>query len=46
MASELSDWQLAAISEPALIAEECMRPVFARRVARGTLVLTVNIGYE
>lgn len=42
----LSEWQLVAIQHPALIAQETMHPRFAHRIAGGTLVLTVNAGYE
>jgi len=42
----LSAWQLAAIRQPALLAEECALPGYAHRVLTGSLVLTVNSGYE
>ena len=42
----MNPWQRIAIESPALIAEETMRPRFAHRTLDGTLVLTVNTGYE
>lgn len=43
---KLSAWQLTAIRQPALIAEECALPEFAHYTMTGSLVLTVNSGYE
>jgi hypothetical protein len=42
----VNPWQRTAIEAPALLAEEVMRPRFAHRTLDGTLVLTVNTGYE
>jgi hypothetical protein len=42
----LSVWQETAIRQPALLAEECVLPEFAHRTLTGSLVLTVNTGYE
>lgn len=42
----MNGWQRLAIESPALLAEETMRPRFAHRTHLGTLVLTVNTGYE
>jgi len=39
-------WQRIAIESPALLAEETTRPRFGHVVNGGTLVLTVNSGYE
>lgn len=42
----LSAWQRAAIENPALLAEETAYPRLGHLVAAGTLVLSVNAGYE
>lgn len=42
----MNPWQRAAIESPALLAEETMRPRFAHVTPDGTLVLSVNSGYE
>jgi hypothetical protein len=42
----MNPWQRAAIESPALLAEETMRPRFGHRTIDGTLVLSVNSGYE
>lgn len=42
----MTSWQDLAIESPAYLAEETMRPRFAHATTRGTLVLTVNSGYE
>jgi hypothetical protein len=39
-------WQQAAIRYPALLAEETMYPYLRHVVKTGTLVLSVNAGYE
>lgn len=41
-----SAWQLTAIRQPALLAEECALPEFAHHAISGSVVLTVNAGYE
>lgn len=41
----LSAWQLVAIENWTLIPEEQARPIFAHRVADGSLVLTVRAGW-
>jgi hypothetical protein len=38
--------QLTAIRNVALLAEECAHPRFGRRTPLGTIVLTINAGYE
>ena len=35
-----------ALRHPALIAEECAHPRFATQTALGSVVLTINTGYE
>lgn len=42
----MTEWQLIAITHPALLAEETAHPRFAHMLASGSLVLTVNAGYE
>lgn len=42
---KLTEWQRVAITNPTLIPEEQARPIFAHRVAAGTLVLTVRRGW-
>lgn len=42
----MNPWQRTAIESPALLAEETMRPRFAHAAGAGTLVLSVNSGYE
>lgn len=42
----MTRWQLTAITNYALLAEECAHPRFGHVLAHGTLVLTVNAGYE
>ena len=42
----LSAWQLEALRHPCLLAEETAHPRFGRLVAGGSLVLTINAGYE
>lgn len=39
-------WQEQALGEPCLIAEECARPRYGHLTRRGSVVLTVNTGYE
>lgn len=38
--------QKVALNNVALLAEECAHPRFAQRQALGSVVLTVNAGYE
>ena len=38
--------QRTALTIPCLLAEETMHPRFARQTALGSVVLTVNTGYE
>lgn len=38
--------QLLALHRPALLAEETAHPRYGTRTAVGTVVLTVNAGYE
>lgn len=38
--------QRIALRHPALIAEECAHPRYGSRTALGTVVLTINTGYE
>ncbi len=38
--------QTIAIRHPALLAEECAHPRFAHWTSLGSLVLSVNAGYE
>lgn len=42
----MNPWQRIAIENPALLAEETMRPRFGHWTIDGTLVLSVNSGYE
>jgi hypothetical protein len=42
----LSASQRVAVEHIALIAEECAHPRFGKRTPLGTVVLTVNAGYE
>ncbi len=42
---KLSTWQLTAIENWTLIPEEQARPIFAHRVASGSLVLTARAGW-
>jgi len=42
----MNPWQRLAYDAPALLAEETMRPRFAHRTLDGTLVLSLNSGYE
>jgi len=42
----MNPWQRAAIEAPAYLAEETLRPRFGHRTPEGTLVLSVNSGYE
>lgn len=35
-----------ALSNPCYLAEECANPAYGRRGPLGTIVLTVNAGYE
>lgn len=42
----MNEWQRLAIEAPALLAEETTRPRFGHTTYDGTLVLTVNSGYE
>jgi hypothetical protein len=38
--------QRLALAKPCLLAEETAHPRYARRTGMGTIVLTVNTGYE
>jgi hypothetical protein len=38
--------QATAIANPTLLAEECAHPRFGKRSPIGTVVLTVDAGYE
>ncbi len=42
----MTGWQQVAFEHPALLAEECAHPQFGHRTPRGTVVLTINAGYE
>lgn len=42
----LTAWQRIAIEEPALLAQECLYPRNAHLTATGSVVLSVNAGYE
>jgi hypothetical protein len=42
----MSPEQARALAKPALIAEECAHPRYAKQTALGSVVLTVNTGYE
>jgi len=42
----LTPWQITAITHPALLAEETAHPRFGHVLTTGTLVLSVNAGYE
>lgn len=42
----MTEQQRIALENVALIAEECARPRHAKRTPLGSLVLTVNAGYE
>lgn len=42
----LTPAQRIALYRPALLAEECTHPRYASRGPLGTIVLTVNSGYE
>lgn len=42
----MTAWQVEAITHPALLAEETAHPRFGHVLVNGTLVLTVNTGYE
>lgn len=42
----MTDWQDIALSHFCLLAEETAHPRFGHRLAHGSLVLTVNAGYE
>jgi hypothetical protein len=42
----LTAWQLEAITHPCLIAEETAHPRFGHITVNGTVVLSVNAGYE
>jgi hypothetical protein len=42
----MTGWQLTAISHPALLAEECAHPRFGHQTVTGTVVLSVNSGFE
>lgn len=42
----MTPWQQIAIAHPCLLGEETVHPRFAHRVPGGSLVLTVNAGYE
>lgn len=41
-----SDWRRLALTNPCLLAEETAHPQFGHLVAGGSLVLSVNAGYE
>jgi hypothetical protein len=42
----VNDAQRRALDHVALLAEECAHPRFGKRTPLGTIVLTVNAGYE
>lgn len=44
--SKVTREQLIALKAPALIAEDCTLPRYGKTTALGTLVLTVNTGFE
>ena len=42
----VTEQQRTALEQPALIAEECMMPRYGRQGPLGSVVLTVNSGYQ
>lgn len=42
----MTAWQQTALDHPCLLGEETAHPRFAHRLAHGSVVLTVNAGYE
>lgn len=42
----LTAWQLEAISHPCLLAEETAHPRYGHQTVAGSVVLSVNAGYE
>jgi hypothetical protein len=42
----VNEWQATALRHPCLLAEETAHPRFGHVLSIGTLVLTVNSGYE
>ena len=42
----LSKPQRTALTIPCMLAEECAHPRYARRAGLGTIVVSVNAGYE
>lgn len=42
----MTDQQRVALEHIALLAEECAHPRYGKRTPIGTVVLTVNAGYE
>jgi hypothetical protein len=44
--SALKPAQMVALANVALLAEECAHPRFGKRTPLGTVVVTVNAGYE
>lgn len=42
----MNAWQRTAIEHPALLAEETAHPRFGHLLKYGSLVLSVNAGYE
>lgn len=43
---DLTRQQKIALRNPTLLAEECAHPRFATETALGSIVLTINTGYE
>jgi hypothetical protein len=44
--NDLTKAQHTALAHAALLAEECAHPRFAKQTPLGSVVLTVNAGYE
>jgi len=42
----MTEQQQIALANVALIAEDCMHPRFGKRTPLGTIILSVNAGYE
>jgi hypothetical protein len=44
--STMTEWQQTAFAHPCRLAEETAHPRFQHRTALGSVVLTINYGYE
>lgn len=42
----MTNWQKIALEHPCLLAEEVMHPRFGHHIPSGSVVLTINSGYE